>query len=591
MGAYIYGDPALVYGDQELESTITPLFFREGASSNVLVTTDHSQALRLRVNGKVDASNGPDMVTQLGLAYFPRIFKHDAKEVLVIGFGSGCTPGASLLFEGTHVTCCELEPAVYAASETFAEYNHRPQEKSRSWMKARNVELPEEERLSTQEIEVKARFSIIFGDGRSAIQGASGKYDLIISEPSNPWLAGVSNLFTREFFRAVREHLSDDGVLAQWIQTYSFTVADYAMIVRTVRSEFPHAGVILLANGLDTILLASSRPLLPKADAVAALQSHVDKSPEIRADLVQWFGKASLRQLLAQNYRIGQEQLQALVDRDPSRILNTDLDLRLEFDAPVYLFRTLRPRDSATQALLSAVDTQWIETLAIHAGAQRDSGEFHLIMGEHFFQRISNLTVVAPVVKEAELNKAAAEFEAAIATDPQLVNAYRGLARLRSQQNRRTDAAAAFKELIRLAPDDHLAHAELGLELMKSKEPAESARCFREALRLRPEVSVKAGNYAWANNLAWILATAPDDRVRNGPEAVEWAQRACQAEGYRNPSMLDTLAAALAEVGRFDEAIKMAERQIVVAVGNDEMIEAARERIKLYRSGQPYRDE
>lgn len=76
-----------------------------------------------------------------------------------------------------------------------------------------------------------------------------------------PLVGGRSNWFTKEFFRTAREHLTEDGVLAQWIQTYSFTLTDYLMIVRTMHSEFPHFGIILLANGLDTVLLASNRPL------------------------------------------------------------------------------------------------------------------------------------------------------------------------------------------------------------------------------------------------------------------------------------------------------------------------------------------
>src|SRR5207244_1320050 len=98
----------------------------------------------------------------------------------------------------------------------------------------------------------------------------------IISEPSNPWLAGVSNLFTREFFRAAREHLTEGGVLAQWIQTYNFSLNDYALIVRTLRSEFPHSAVFIFLDGVDTVLLASNRPLVPQAEQLASLQKTVD---------------------------------------------------------------------------------------------------------------------------------------------------------------------------------------------------------------------------------------------------------------------------------------------------------------------------
>src|SRR5262249_15139803 len=191
----------------------------EGASSNVFVTTVNDSVVSLRVNGKIDASSvGRDMETQLGSAFIPRIFKPDAKEEAVIGFGSGCTPGMSLLFGDTNVMCCEIEPAVYEASEFFAPWNNRPHEQTRTWLEARNSQLPESQRLSPEQIASQARFSIILGDGRTAVQGSDKKYDLIISEPSNPWLAGVSNLFTREYFRMVREHLTEGGVLAQWLQ-------------------------------------------------------------------------------------------------------------------------------------------------------------------------------------------------------------------------------------------------------------------------------------------------------------------------------------------------------------------------------------
>ncbi len=591
LGFYIYGDTLPTENGPDWMSQITPQYFREGASSNVFVNAERSGNVSLRVNGKVDASIRGDMVTQLGLAYFPRILKHDAKDVLVIGFGSGCTSGASLLFPDTRVTCCEIEPAVYGATEQFAEQNHRPQERSRAWLEARNAELSAAEQLTPEQIEAQARFSIIFGDGRTAIQGANKKYDLIISEPSNPWLAGVSNLFTQEFFRAAREHLTDDGVLAQWIQTYSFTLSDYSMIVRTLRSEFPHYGVIVLANGLDTVLLASNRPLLPRPDELAALQKTVDGVPEIQADLKKWFHTTDVRRMLVQNYQLGEEQLKRLVDRDGSQALNTDLHLRLEFDAPLHLFRKLTQRNSATLALLAAIDPKWIARLAAHAGMAPDSGELHFLLAEHLHHRSTNPMVVNPAQKPAEWDKAAAELDSALALEPQLADAHRLMAQIRTLQGRPSDAVASYNALVRLAPEDAVAHAELAQQLLKLKQPAQAVAHFREALRLQRDVSVVSGSFTWANNLAWLLATSPDAKIRNGAEAVEWARKACQADGYKNPSLLDTLAAALAEAGQFDEAIKVSQQMIELAAGEQKTVDSAKARIELFRSSQPFHEE
>lgn len=590
LGLYIYGDALAKQAGPDWFSTVTPVYFREGASSNVLVNTEASGVLSLRVNGKVDASNGGDMTTQLGLAYYPRLFKPDAKEVLVIGFGSGCTSGASLLFPETRVTCCEIEPMVYGATTEFAQYNHRPQEKSRAWLEARNAELPASQRLSAEQIDAAARFSIMFGDGRTAIQGADRKYDLIISEPSNPWLAGVSNLFTKEFFRAARERLTDDGVLAQWIQTYNFTLSDYLMIVRTLRSEFPHFGVILCANGLDTVLLASNRPLVPQKAQLAELQKTVDASPELHADLKKWFGKTDLRQVLVENYQLGEEQLAKLLARDPSQELNTDLHLRLEFDAPLHLFRQLSTRDSATVALLAAVDPKWMEQTAVAVGLDKESAEFHALMGGHFARRATNPSIV-PREKKLDIERAAAALEAALAADPKLPAVHRSLAQVRALEGRADDVVTHYTELLRLAPDDAPAHADLAQLLLKQKKTAQAVGHFREALRLRPEVTMQAGNVTWANNLAWILATSPDAKLRSGGEATKWARQACEAVKYKDPSLLDTLAAALAEAGQYDEAIKISKQQIELARGQQKTIDDAQARIELYRTSQPYREE
>ena len=114
LGMYVSGVPTGPLDDLEVE------YFVEGASSNVLVARYAGKHVSLHINGKADASDGADMATQAGLAYLPRLFRPDAHNVMVIGFGSGTTPGASLLFPDTDVTCCEIEPAVFKAAGSFA---------------------------------------------------------------------------------------------------------------------------------------------------------------------------------------------------------------------------------------------------------------------------------------------------------------------------------------------------------------------------------------------------------------------------------------------------------------------------------------
>lgn len=555
-GFYLYGDRA--------SRPVAPLFFREGASSNVFVSRDDADYVTLRVNGKIDASSGLDMITQLGSAYFPRIFKPDARDVLVIGFGSGTTPGASLLFPETRVVSWEIEPAVYEARPFFADVNHRPDE--------------------------NARFSIAFGDGRTAIQGTDDAYDLIISEPSNPWLAGVSNLFTREHFRAAREHLREGGVLAQWIQTYNFTLRDYLMIVRTLRSEFPHFGVIVLAGGADTLILASERPLVPAPEALAALQRVVDGTPAMQADLAQWFGGRDLRRLLLAHYLLGEEQLGGLLAQDDSDALNTDLHLHLEFDAPLHLFRKMAPGEGAAAALLSAMDRSWLDRLAAESGIRAGSADHELVLGDYYWNRISNPTIGASLAGSGELEQAVLHFERATSLGPDRADAYEALARAHVKQARGPEAIAAWSEAVRLASDAP-SHAALAIELLKQKRVAEGVTHLREALKLQPALSRANGGMIWANNLAWILATHPDPALRNGAEAVHWAEQVCDADGGANPATLDTLAAALAEVGRFAEATKIAQRIMELGANEPQLVSAARGRVELFSESKPVREE
>jgi hypothetical protein len=256
--------------------------------------------------------------------------------VLVIGLGSGTTSGASLLFPETSVACAEIEPAVARASAHFEGVNHRPF--------------------------ASERFALVLNDGRAHLQGARARYDLILSEPSNPWMAGVSNLFTLEFYRAVRDRLAPGGVLAQWIQAYSLTPSDYALVARTVLEVFPH-GLLLRLPGTDTILLASERPLDPERDAVERAQALVDSLSPVKADLERWLGTADVRSLLVRHRLLGDAGLRSLLARDGGRGINTDRDLRLEFDAPLRLFDRAVDSSEVEKSLLFAADTEVLAAL------------------------------------------------------------------------------------------------------------------------------------------------------------------------------------------------------------------------------------
>ena len=211
------------------------LYYKEGISTTVAIQTLGRDQIFLRVNGKIDASSHADQSTQVGMSVLPFLFHPgQPKDVLVIGWGSGMTVGSALQFPVKKLTAIELEPAVLEAARYFGPWNFRPR--------------------------LDPRLHIVYNDGRNFLSGTKQKYDVLISAPSNPWMSGVSNLFTVEYFEQVSQHLRDDGIFCQWMQAYELSEVHFFSFMASVRKKFPHIALFEPARG-DTLLLASKRPI------------------------------------------------------------------------------------------------------------------------------------------------------------------------------------------------------------------------------------------------------------------------------------------------------------------------------------------
>ncbi|MFN8549581.1 MAG: fused MFS/spermidine synthase [Candidatus Eisenbacteria bacterium] len=211
------------------------LFAREGRNASVAVFRVEGGAT-LFVSGKPDAStNRGDTPTQLLLGHLPLLCASSPERVLVIGYGSGMTVGAVLAHpEVRSVDAVELEPAVIEASPYFESINRRPL--------------------------ADPRCHLTLEDGRLFLEESASSYDVITSEPSNPWMAGIANLFTTDFYREVRRHLRPNGVFAQWIQNYRISDQAFQTILASLHAEFPHLLVFRVNLG-DFMVLASNDPI------------------------------------------------------------------------------------------------------------------------------------------------------------------------------------------------------------------------------------------------------------------------------------------------------------------------------------------
>ncbi|TWT90209.1 spermidine synthase [Pseudobythopirellula maris] len=188
------------------------------------------------VNGKVDGNSISDASTQVGVALLGAVLHEDPKTAMVIGLGTGESVGWLAEMRAVErVDAVELEPAIDKMVELCAPVNFDA------------LNHPEVRR--------------IYNDGRETVFTTDDKYDVIISEPSNPYRAGVATLYTEEFYAAASRRLNRGGVFVQFLQAYEIDNATVATVLATVRSAFKHVEVWQTLP-VDMQLVCSNEPIL-----------------------------------------------------------------------------------------------------------------------------------------------------------------------------------------------------------------------------------------------------------------------------------------------------------------------------------------
>jgi spermidine synthase len=252
------------------------LFYEEGPDAIVTVTylphPEPPPLKFLRINGKCDASSYNDLPTQVCLAQFGMCLHPEPKRVLLIGLGSGISLGSVLTHsEVQDVDVVEVSPSVVRAAAHFETENGNA--------------------LGDP------RVRMIINDGRNHVMATQQKYDVIVSEPSNPWMTGVANLFALEHYRNCRERLNSNGLMCQWFHLYSNTPEITRMLIRTFQEVFPHSTLWFCET--DAFLVGSSEPWKPDLEVV---QRHFLENPvasdlrRVKIDDVSKFMEALLLQ-------------------------------------------------------------------------------------------------------------------------------------------------------------------------------------------------------------------------------------------------------------------------------------------------------
>ncbi|HEU4724304.1 MAG TPA: hypothetical protein VFU59_03300 [Candidatus Eisenbacteria bacterium] len=279
----------------------TMLFYREGPVASVAVVETQGQRTLL-INGKADATTGAgsDMRTQVLVGHLPLLAVPRATDVFVIGYGSGVTTGSTLTHAVREVRTVELEPAVVEAAPFFRESAGEPLKDPRHRM--------------------------LVEDAGLVLRSEKRMYDVIVSEPSNFWIAGMGDLFSDEFYRIAATRLRPGGVLCQWVQCYQISPDAIRAVIRTLSRTFPKGQIFYIDSAADLVILASPSGEVPLDPAAweAAL-----REPAVAADLAR-VGVTRPSDLL-RYYRGRLERVAAEAGDGP---VNTDDNAWLEHRAP-----------------------------------------------------------------------------------------------------------------------------------------------------------------------------------------------------------------------------------------------------------------
>jgi predicted membrane-bound spermidine synthase len=501
------GQPG-AYANRYHGSGAQQVYARDGLNAFVTVRSYGPHMRILRLGGKNDASTHGDMDTQLLLTAVPLLAAPEAKRVLVIGAGSGVSARVAADHPGIEqVDVAELEVAmVEAASEWFDVVNDGVFERD-------GVE-------------------VIYDDARTTLLTGDSTYDVIASEPTNPSIAGVANLFTLEHYQNARRRLTPAGVYAQWIQLYASDDRMARSMLRTFLEAFPHVE-LWWCNAGDVILLGSQEPL--RYD-LARVRAAVAGNPGLARDLEPKLACRRPEDLFARFLCTGDE-LRPLVqrghilhDRFPqlegwaararyqrrgTRALQGQLDELLTRRASAWPPR-VHPRPSSDQGL-------WLARARHHVDHHPPSARLALPRAGHGPEVLALAARLAadPV---GLLQQARAEFP----HDPVLISEL-GLA---------------------LAQAGELQRARQALAELPADAPPSSRTCLAQALSQPPERGEEAA--AWAlRGVANARSRADFDVLRE--RLLEAAARAAA----QAPQVEATLQALWEEGQREDLALGM----------------------------------
>jgi len=472
------------------------IFYKDGLLNNVVVNQFPDGYLELKIDGKVDASAGSielkeigDLDTELLSGYLPLfLYPQNSSDALVIGLGSGITLGAIGQSSLKKIDLVEIEPAVLTASGFFADFNHQ--------------------------ILTDPRVNVVIEDARNWLLTTGRKYDIITAEPSNLYLKGMVNLFTREYFESLKNHLKPGGLALQWIHLYGLDKESLKIVLNTFSQVFPYSNVWSSTSFKDLFLVGSNRPIKIDFELAERLKKQ-SENIEIKNDLQKIaisdplellpyfiFSQKGLRdfvgeaKLLTDNYPI-------LEFRAPLNLYQETISQNLE---ELYLSREELDKDLVEKIpqLKKYIDFQAASLQAAIFSQKADLDKAIevyeralVIMSNPILEgKLARLYFQKGMMAEerGQLKTATSFYEKSAELNPKNPETLNNLGSIYFNQGDVKMGEYYFKKTIEVAPWFSLGWSNLGILYLSQGRETEAKRYFEEALKIDPQ-NIDALNY------------------------------------------------------------------------------------------------
>ena len=460
------------------------LFYEEDVQTTVSVRKGHNNQLFIQLDGKTDASSKNDSLIQLLIAHVPMLLHANPKKAMVLGLGSGMSLAAAEKYTADHLDCLEISPGVIKASDYFKRENN-------------NI-------LDNPKIKVLKR------DGREHLLLTNEKYDVIISQPSNPWVAGMSGLLTQEFFQICSNRLNENGLCVTWLQTFNISLNNIKSVLKAFQTVFPYLSLWEAKPGVDYFLIGCKDKIqidLPN------LQKKMSEKEELHSEF-KFIGLETANDLIS--YFIMNED--GVINFANESMVHTDDNSFLEFQTPKALYKETMAlqleafnnlRGKGIESLLTDYK-EHKETLTRIFEAQK-----HYALSEMYFlknQKEEGLEQIREAYKinpscsriktnyynlalnyannlrqQGMLPLAIQAFSSVIQVDPKKAEGYLRLGLAYFAVNHIQAAIYQFQKVLEIEPNNPLAHINLGAAYLRSGNLEGAILENRSALRLNPD--------------------------------------------------------------------------------------------------------